>query len=151
MERWAKIGIGAGLIYLALLKISRSLVVGVRSFQFKSVDLTNKTVSLAINMEIKNPLIFGITITGIQGDVYMQGMKVGYVNTSYNYYLAGGHTHVLPVIVNLSIGALGDAVIQNIQTGDIRTLTIAFNGRVLAGKLKLTMPVQVELDYKDLV
>jgi len=151
MERWAKIGIGAGLIYLALLKISRSLVVGVRSFQFKSVDLTNKTVSLAINMEIKNPLIFGITITGIQGDVYMQGMKVGYVNTSYNYYLAGGHTHILPVIVNLSIGALGDAVIQNIQTGDISTLTIAFNGRVLAGKLKLTMPVQVELDYKDLV
>ena len=151
MERWAKIGLGAGLVWLALVKISRSLVVGVKSFQFKSLNLTNKTVSLTINIEVKNPLIVGVTITGVQGDVYLQGRRVGYVNTKYNYYLGGGRTHILPVIVNLSLGAVSDAVIQNINSGDISNLSIAFNGKVLAGKLKLTMPVQVELNYNDIV
>lgn len=151
IEKIAKIGLGCALLYYAVLRGARGLVIKVQSWSFRNIDLDAQTVSLNINMLIKNPLLVGLTIKGVKGDVYMQGLKVGYVNTTFNYYLAGGHTHVLPVIVNLGIGDLGQAIWQNIQSGNINTLTVAFDGKVYVGDVNVPVPVQVELDYKSLL
>ena len=149
MREWAKILFGLGLLYYGVLRGAKSLIVKVKSYSFAGVDIANGTVQLYLNLLIKNPLVVGVQIKGAIGDVYVQGHKVGYVNMSYDYYLAGGHTHILPVVVNLSMGDVAQGALLNIQSGDIRNLTIAFDGKVYAGKNMIGIPVQFELDYND--
>ena len=150
MNKWLKIGLGAGLLWFGILRGAKGLVVRIKSYSFRSIDLTNNTVSLNLNLLIKNPLLVGLTIKGVMGDVFVQGYKVGTINTAYDYYLAGGHTHVLPVVVNLQMASVGQAALLNIQSGDIRTLTIAFNGKLYVGSRTIGIPLQFELDYNDL-
>lgn len=151
MREWVKIVIGLGLLYYGVLRGAKSLIVKVKSYSFAGLDITNGTVQLYLNLMIKNPLLVGVQIKGATGDVYVQGYKVGYVNMSYDYYLAGGHTHVLPVVVNLMMGDVAQGALLNIQSGDIRNLTVAFDGKIYAGKYSVGIPVQFELDYNDFV
>lgn len=151
MREWAKIVIGLGLLYYGVLRGAKSLIVKVKNYSFAGLDITNGTVQLYLNLMIKNPLLVGVQIKGATGDVYVQGYKVGYVNMSYDYYLAGGHTHVLPVVVNLVMGDVAQGALLNIQSGDIRNLTVAFDGKIYAGKYSVGIPVQFELDYNDFV
>lgn len=147
-----KIGLGGLLLYYGILRGARALVVGIKSYSFRNIDLANGTVGLNLNFYIKNPLFVGLTLKGIKGYVYAQGQKVGYINTEINYYLSGGgRTHVVPVVVNLVLGGLADAVLANIQSGDIRTLTVAFDGRLYVGNWNVGVPLQITLDYNDLV
>ena len=108
-------------------------------------------MQLTLNLLIKNPLLVGVTIKGVTGEVYAQGFRIGGVNTTYNYYIAGGKTHILPVVVNLNMSDVLHAGLMNIQSGDVRTLTIAFDGYIMAGKYNIKVPLQFELDYNDLV
>ena len=149
MREWAKILLGVGLLYYGVLRGARSLIIKVKSYSFAGIDITNGTVSLYLNMLVKNPLVVGVPIKGVTGDVYVQGYKVGYVNMSYDYYLAGGKTHIIPVVVNLVMGDVAQGALLNIQSGDIRNLTIAFDGKVYAGQKLIGIPVQFELDYND--
>ena len=82
--------------------------------------------------------------------MYIQGQKVGYVNSIYNYYLSGGHTHQIPVNVRLQISQLGAAVWANIQTGDIKNLTIAFDGKIYIGSAGVPIPIQWSTDYNEM-
>ena len=145
------LGITGGLFMLwyAVFRGAKALIVRVKSYSFKSIDLVNKTVSLTINVLIKNPLLVGLTIKGISGTVYAQGVAVGSVDSTFNYYISGGRTHVLPVVVELNLSDINEAVLLNIQSGDIRTLTIAFNGKLQVGNVGL--PLQLDFDYNDLV
>ena len=152
MNDLAKIGIGCTLLYFGIMAIIRNISVTLKSYAFKSVNLTNKTVSLTLNLLIRNPLLFGVTIYSVDGKISMQGREVGYVNTTYNYYLSGNAEHVLPVIVNLYIGDVGLAAMDNIASGDVRTLNIGFDGKVRIGKKgNMSVPVKVQLGYNDLV
>ena len=150
MRNLLKIGLGLGFLYYGILRGARGLVCKVKSYSFRNVDIANGTVSLNLNLLIKNPLLVGIKIYGVTGDVYVQGHKVGYVNTAYDYYLSGAHTHVLPVVVNLTMGDVAQAALLNIQSGDIRNLTIAFDGKIYAGQKTVGVPFQFELDYDKL-
>lgn len=151
MREWAKIAIGFGMLWYGVLRGAKSLIIKVRSYSFAGIDIESGTVSMYLNLLIKNPLVVGVPIKGVIGDVYIQGYKAGYVNMSYDYYIAGGHTHILPVVVNLNMGDVLHSALLNIQSGDIRTLTIEFNGKVYAGKYNIPLPVQFELDYNDFV
>ena len=151
MNNWAKIGFGLALLYYGVLRGAKSLIIKVKSYSFAGVDITSGTVAFYLNLLIKNPLVVGVKIKGVTGDVYVQGHKVGYVNMAYDYYLSGGHTHVLPVVVNLQMAEVAQGALLNIQSGDIRNLTIAFDGKVYAGKYSVAIPVQFELDYNDFV
>lgn len=149
--RIGKIALGLGALWYAVLRGARALVVKISDYSFRSIDVASYTVSMNLNLLIKNPLLVGLTIKGIVGDVYAQGMKVGNVDMQYNYYIAGGRTHILPVVVVLDMTEVGQAALLNIQSGDIRTLTIAFNGHILVGKKEIAIPLQLDLDYNDLV
>ena len=149
IDKIVKIGLGFGLLWYGVLRGAKGLVVKVQDYSFRSIS-ADGTVSLNLNLSIKNPLLVGLTIKGVTGEVYAQGQKIGTVNMSYDYYLAGGYTHVLPVVVDLQMGWLAQAAMQNIQSGDIRTLTVAFNGKIYVAKYSIPVPFQFELDYNDL-
>lgn len=150
MNRLVKIGVGLGLLWYGLLRGAKGLVVRLDSYSFRSISTADMTASLNLNLSIKNPLLVGLTIKGVQGDVFAQGQKVGYINTTYDYYLAGGKTHILPVVVNLNMSNVGQAALLNIQSGDVRTLTIAFDGKMFVGKYNVSIPLRFKLDYDDL-
>ena len=151
MNDLAKIGIGCGLLWLGIMGVIRNIGVTLKSYAFKSVDLTNNTVLLVLNLAIKNPLLFGVTVHSVEGKVSMQGREVGYVNTIFDYYLSGAAEHVLPITVNLYIGDVSMAAMDNIASGDVRTLNIGFDGKVKIGKKGMfSVPVKIELGYNDL-
>lgn len=147
MNKWVKIGIGAALLWYGVLRGAKGLIVKVRDYSFKSVDVATGTVSLYLNFLVKNPLFVGLTLKGIAGDVYAQGQKVGTVNTTLEYYLSGRHTHIIPVVVNLSMAQLGQSALLGMQNGDIRNITVAFDGKLYVGSWSVAIPIQVDLDY----
>ena len=149
-DRWLKIGAAVGLLWWGVLRGINALMIGVKSWQFRGLDLTNGIVDFNINFLIKNPLIVGLTLNKIYGDLYIQGQKVGYVNSAYDYFLAGGRTHQIPVGIRIKIGQLGSAVIANIQSGDIKSLTIAFDGKILIGSAGVPLPIHWSTDWNEL-
>lgn len=148
MYSWLKWGFGLGLLWYGVLRGAEAVQVKVHSYSFRNISLADGTASLNLNLQIKNPLLVGVTINGVQGNVFMQGEQVGTINTTYDYYIAGGKTHILPVVVNLTLSQLGKAVLMNIESGDVRTLTVGFDGKLLFGKVSI--PLKLNLDYNDL-
>ncbi len=149
MSNWLKVGFGLGLLWYGVLRGAKAVQVKVHSYSFRSVSLADGTASLNLNLMVKNPLLVGVTIQGVQGDVYMQGEKVGKIDTTYNYTLAGGKTHVLPVVINLTLDQVTKAALMNIESGDVRTLTVGFDGKIFIGSIGI--PLSLKLDYNDLV
>ena len=151
VESIIKLGAGAALLWYGVLRGAKGLIVKVYNYTFRGIDTTTGTVQLSLNFLVKNPLLVGLTLKGISGDIYIQGQNVGFVNTTVDYYLSGGHTHIVPVVANLTMAGAAAAALANIQSGDVRTLTISFNGRVLVGTWNVPIPVQIDLDYNDLM
>lgn len=144
-----KLVAGMALVWFAILRWYRGLICKLYNWEYESVDLTNGTIAIKLSFLIKNPFLVGLTLRGIIGDVYVQGEKAGYINTRLDYYLGGGKTHIVPIIVNLSIGGMGAALVANIQSGDVRTLTIDFDGKLL-GKWDIAIPLKISMNYDDL-
>ena len=142
---------GLAIVWYAVLRGASALAVGIKGWALNGVDLDSKKIGITLQFAIANPLFIGLTIRGIQGDVYVQGQKVGSVDNTYDYFLAGRHTHIIPVLVQLDSTALGQAAIANIKTGNVRTLTIAFNGKLLVGSASVPVPIQITYDWGDLV
>ena len=151
MTIWWKIAIGAGLLYYGVLRGAKGLKVQMYSYEFKGVDVLNNTIQLDLNILVKNPLLVGLLLKSVQGDVYVQGIKAGYVNTQLNYTISGGRTHILPIVVNLRISDLGQAIIANIQSGNVQSLSVKFDGRLYVGDYGVSIPLQIEKGYNDLV
>lgn len=150
MDKTVKILFAGAFLWWGFFRAANSLIVGIKSWSFRALDLTTGTVDITLNFLIKNPLFFGITLKAIYGDVYVQGQKVGEISTTYNYYLSGGHTHQIPVIVRLNLAGLGQAALMNIQSGDVRTLTLAFDGRLVAGSAGVAVPINIAYNWEDL-
>lgn len=150
MDKWLKIGLGVGLLWYGVLRGASAIVVKVQDYMLRTFNIQNKTVSVSINFYIKNPLFVGVTLNNIVGDVYIQGVNVGAVNQDLNYFIAGGKTHIIPVIVDLQLSSLSEAVWRNIESGDVHTLTVDFDGKLYVGKYNVGVPVEVNLDYNDL-
>ena len=145
-----KFSAGAALLWYGVLRGAKGLIVKVQQYSFRSVNVASGTVGLNLQIYIKNPLFVGLTLKGISGDIYAQGVKVGYVNTTMDYYLSGGHTHIIPIVANLTFAGAAQAALANIQSGNVKTLTVDFDGKLHVGKYGVGVPLQFKLDYNDL-
>lgn len=150
MDRLLTIGLGVGLLYYGILRGAKALIVGIHSYALRGISIMNGTIDLTLNFIIKNPLFVGLTLRGIKGDIYIQGINVGGVNMQYDYFISGGHTHVIPVVATLQAMEIGSAALANIQSGNVQSLTIAFDGYIYISKYNVPVPVQVTLDWGDL-
>lgn len=138
-------------LWYGILRGAKSLFVGVRNFQLQSISLADNTATFVLNFVIKNPLLVGIRLQSVAGDVYIQGIQCGKVGNQYNYFLSGGRAHNIPVAVTISLSGLTDALIANINSGDVRTLTIDFDGGVSVGDNGIVyIPIQKTITWEDL-
>lgn len=149
-NEWLKIAMGAGLLWYGVLRGARGLKIGCQSFEFDHIDVANGTADIKLNIYIKNPLLIGVKLKGIQGDVYIQDQKAGTVDMQYDYKISGGKTHIIPIIVKLAISGTAQAALSLIQSGQIQNLTVAFDGKVMAGEHALAVPVKFTLDWEDM-
>lgn len=144
------IGAGLGLLWYGIKRGAKSLVFGVQNYSISAIDLSEGTAALNLNLSIRNPLMVGVTIRGITGDVYVEDRLVGRINMRYDYFISGGKTHVIPIIVNLDLSQIGPAIMANITSGDINTLDIKFDGKVAVTNCSVPIPVKLNMNYGDL-
>ncbi len=150
MKNITKIAIGGALVWYFILRGASAVITKLKSYSIRSIDIANRELDINLSFYIHNPLFVGIELKKISGDIYIQGNKCGEIDTQLDYFLSGLHTHIVPVVANLDMKDLSQSIITNIQTGDIRTLTIAFNGAIHVGKYGIPIPVEKTLDWNDL-
>lgn len=151
MSDWAKIGLGIGALWLAFRIAAKGLVVGVSKVLLKGIDLSQGVAQVQLNVSVRNPFPVGVKVKDITGSVYANGVQIGYVNTVFDYLLGGERTHILPVIVNLTADGMGQALWNNIQTGNINNLVLDFDGQLHVTKLNIAVPVELSFKWRDLV
>lgn len=151
MSDWAKIGLGIGALWLAFRIAAKGLVVGVSKVLLKGIDISQGVAQVQLNVSVRNPLPVGVKVKDITGNVYANGVQIGYVNTVFDYLLGGERTHILPVIVNLTADGMGQALWNNIQTGNINNLVLDFDGQLHVTKLNIAVPVELSFKWRDLV
>ena len=131
--------------WLFLLRGAGALVVSMRSWAFDRFDLNNNLTYLQINFAVTNPLMVGFTVTGVVGDVYVNGIKAGYVNNGGTFYLAPNNESVMPVLVAIQNTNVSDAILYGLQNGT-GGVQISFDGNILVGKTHTAVPIQ--MNYK---
>lgn len=147
-----KIALGLTALYYAVLRGANAVLAGIKGYDLVGVSVADKTIKIRLNFWIKNPLFVGLRLKGVYGKVFIQGVECGEVNSTYNYYIAGRQAYNVPVTVSLSMSGLAEATIRNIETGNINTLTISFDGSVGVGSDHVvSIPVQKTVTYNELV
>lgn len=142
---------GLALAGAALWMCIKNVKVGVKDYQLQGINTSTGTAALKVNVEVKNPLIFGVKITGIRGTIWAEGRQIGYVNMSYNYNLGGGKTHIIPVVINIQYQNAGGAIVTNWIQGDLQDMVITFDGGVYIGNFGVKIPIRLNLVWGDLM
>lgn len=131
----------SGILYYLLLRTTKALIVSLKSYAIQNFDFGAKKIYMRLNFEAKNPIKVGVVIKRISGDVYVNGLLSGWISNDINFYLGANGTSVIPVVAELSIDGLTDAVLHTLESGEEHN-TIAFNGTVETELAKI--PIQVE-------
>ena len=153
MKTIAKIGIlsGIGLLIYRWYKQAQDLIVGVESVTVKNIDLDNLAATIALNVEIENPLDFGVTVNGLTGIVYLQGVPVGAINAEYNYYISGKTKHIIPIYIHTTLKAMGKAIWDGLTSGNIKNMDLDVDAKIYATKLNIGVPVQLHWGTNELI
>lgn len=150
VERIVKIAAGVTILWYAVLRGAKALVVMLKGWQLINVNISDLTATMVMRFVIKNPLVIGIKLKGIIGDVYVHGKKVGSIEHYYDYYLSGVKSHVVPVETKIYGDVLGAAMLQNLQASIANDIEIAFVGKILVGDYGLSIPVRIERNWGDM-
>lgn len=143
-------------LFLIITRIRR--VINGLQFRFNGLQILSTFAggylsTVRLNLLIRNPLFFGVTVDAIQGQLYAQGVRM----TNYDYDVNITHPidlkarSITPVSLDFLVdwSKLGEAVKANILSGDISTFTVQFVGTVTVEG----HPVNVSktISYYDLV
>ena len=137
-------------MWYAVLRGAKALVVMLKGWQLVNVNIADMTATMILRFVIKNPLVVGIKLKGIVGDVYVHGQKVGSIEHYYDYYLSGMKSHVIPVETKIYGDVLGVTMLQNLQASIANDIEIAFTGKILVGDYGLSIPVRIERNWGDM-
>lgn len=142
---------GLTAIWYYVLRGARALSIKMVTLGFSGVDILAETISLRPVFRIANPLWVSVFVQKITGDLYIMDAKVAEINASINRPIAANAVTQISVPVEATMSGLSEAVVQNIRTGDVRTLLITFDGTVSIGKNNpVTLPVRIGLSWEDL-
>lgn len=146
----AKIGLGISALWLGILRGAKALIVMLNGYDIKNIDILNLSATLTLRFYIKNPLFIGITLKSIEGDIYLNGTKVGFINNHYDYYLAGARSHVIPVSAVISGAEILKSIFSDLNAGIIKGKTVSFDGKITVGKYNIPIPVQITKKLSEL-
>ena len=138
--------IGSALWYFVLRGVN-SLKIVFEKLTVSSIEVGY--IKLRLSILIHNPLLISIPIDDIVGDVFIQGIQCANIAFPVASTLKGLTTTRLYIDFNVQQQQLTEAVWQNIQTGDIRSLTCRFAGYI---KVKnINIPVDRVFTFNELM
>ena len=143
-RKMAIIGTIAAVLYYGVLRGLKALSVRLQSIGLYGFDYEHNLVNLSAMFAIYNPLFVGLTLRGVQGEVYINGQHAGFVNHPMNSFLASGVESYVEVGIALNMSELSSAILAQLQTGNMSDVTISFNGSVFVGDAKVGLPVQYD-------
>lgn len=112
------------------------------------VRVSTNTIDFNLSILIKNPLWIGVAIDEIMGDVYVMSEHVATINQPVRQIIGARRLNRIYITFSAYIEQLGSALLQNIQTGDIRTLTARFDGYIVVKGIKI--PIDKQFDLNDM-
>lgn len=129
------------------------LAVTIKSVRLQRVNFASElSADILFNILFVNPTILGVYLQSIQGDIYVNGVSVGYINNTYNYHVKGNATHLLEVVAHIDAAHSAEAIITNIESGNVNNGNLQFVGSVVVGSLfPITVKINKVLSYGDLV
>lgn len=141
---------GAGVVYYYFLRGARALRFGIKNFGL--VSFTDSNATFEIRFYIYNPLLVDIFCRTVSGDIRLMGVKVGEIDYPINQTIQARSLNYVPVQFTVSIADLTEGLWQYIQTGNVSTLIIEFDGQVVVGRDKqVTVPIRKTVTWGDLV
>lgn len=142
--------LGYILLGYALYKVVTSvkrISVGMQSIRLTGIE--NGRLLLRANLIVYNPTIASVMLQTVMGDLYIQGIKCGYVSQNYtNGKVRANSSTVIPVDVLVNMSQLTNSIVENIKTGDVSTLTIRFAGEASVSGVRV--PIDINLNWEDL-
>lgn len=139
---------GIALLFFGVLRGATALSVSLYQWGVKNVNIADMTADLVFKMLIKNPLLVGVRLKGIQGDVYINGKQSGAVNNVYDYQLSGMKSHVIPITVEIFGTELISVIANNLQQSLDKDINVRFNGKIMVGNISI--PVDITRNLKEL-
>lgn len=147
MRNSAAIWIGAGmLLWFGLLRGVKAAKVTFD--KLRVVAVRTKSFVYRITLFVHNPLLVDILVNNIEGDVYMQGIKVAEVNYPVNQVIRSFATTAFDIEFEAFNDKLGEALWNNIQTGDAHTLIVRFDGYITIKGVRI--PVVKDFTYDEI-
>lgn len=113
--------------------------------KIRLVGITSTSMTMNLSVLVKNPLFVDVLVNDIVGDVYLMGEKCAVVNYPINQRLRGGKTSRLQVYIEVLGQQVGQALWANIQTGNINTLLMRFDGYVTVRGMRIPIDRQFTL------
>ena len=101
-----------------------------------------------IGVQFYNPLFVDVKIDSFSGKIYLMGRYVSTVESDLNLTLLKRTHTTLYFTFKATPQELGAAIWDNIQTGDIKTLTARFEGYLEVNKIRV--PVNKTFTFDDL-
>lgn len=146
---------GLAVLWYTVLRGVQALRIGLSSYALKAFDLINHTVTLSLDFTIKNPLLIGVTLKGIQGTITGTSLnkteEIGKIDNVYDYYIGGLKTHIVRANVVVSTEGVLSALSNNINSGSIDNLVIQFDGYLIFGDIKqIKLPIKKTINISSL-
>lgn len=142
---------GAAALYWWIYRGYKALVMRFDSISFGYVDLSANTVTVYLNLVLRNPLLADLYLNKISGQLYLQDVLVSDMDTPLQMTIGGRKLIRVGIPIKCDMSGLSDAVKKNILSGDIRNLTVKFDGIIDMGqKVSVPLPIHIFKDWEDL-
>lgn len=149
-KKAAYIGLAVAGFWYYFLRGVTALKIGLKQLRITGID--GDTATLEVTLFIQNPLLAQVFVRSVSGTISIMGIPVGTIDYPINRRIKSRSITYLPVRVQISYSALGDALWANIMTGDIQTLIIELQGTITTGeKVEIPIPVRKSWTYSDII
>ena len=141
---WGLLGIAA--LWYGVLRGVDAVKVTFERLRVLSVNVGSITFNLSVL--VHNPLLIDVLVNDIVGEVSLMNIPCAMVNYPVNQRLHAGKTSRLQVNFDVFSKELGEALFANIQTGNINTLLMRFDGYITVKGIQI--PINREFTFNDI-
>lgn len=138
---------GLGILVWDSWRSYKALQVDVVGYRVYNVDFANNSAILQLDVQLTNPLLVGLTLYSIVGDIYIDGQRVASINQRFDYYIRGKRVHIIPLVIQCDILGVSRIVLQQL-TAQGSQLPVRFVGELRLGTGGV---VSVPVDFENIV
>lgn len=139
---------GIALLFFGVLRGATALSISLYQWGVKNMNAMDMTADVVFKLLIKNPLLVGVRLRGIMGDVYINGKKAGEIHNTYDYKLSGMKSHIVPISVEVFGTDMISVLLSNLQQSLDQDIDVRFDGKVMVGNISI--PIDITRNIKEL-